>query len=162
MADGGMNTVLTAVLFLAAFLACCCVAYVIGYDRGFRGAPVQERIDTVTVRETLTVYEPKETVRYRDRLVYVPVTDTLSIHDTTYVALQSEVKVYEDTDYRAVVSGVQPRLVEISVYPKTTIITDTKTIRQRWGFAVTAGPGVVWNGSLHAGVGATVGLSYNF
>lgn len=159
-----MNTVLTAVLFLAAFLACCCVAYVIGYDRGFRGAPVRERIDTVTVRETLTFYEPKETVRYKDRLVYVPVTDSVLVvqHDTTYLALQSERKVYEAEDYRAVISGVQPRLEELSVYPKTTIITDTKTIRQRWGFAVTAGPGVVWNGSLHAGVGATVGISYNF
>lgn len=48
--------------------------------------------------------------------------DTLEIHDTTtqLVYLPREYMVYKDSNYRAVVSGVDPRLDSIEVY-KTTI-----------------------------------------
>lgn len=51
----------------------------------------------------------------------VPI-DTMEIHDTTtqLVYLPREYMVYKDTNYRAVVSGVDPRLDSIEVY-KTTI-----------------------------------------
>lgn len=137
----------------------------LGYKRGYDTAlNLPHESDTVMVRETLTVYEPQEVIKYKDKIIYIPVTDSVlvHVHDTTYIALQSEKKVYEDTDYRAVVSGIYPKLEEISVYPKTITITNTKTVRQHWGWAITAGPGIVWNGTFHAGVGVAAGISYNF
>ena len=60
------------------------------------------------------------------------------------------------------VSGIYPKLEEISVYPKTTVITDTKVVRKRWGLGVTVGPGVMYNGKIHGGVGIVAGLQYQF
>ena len=152
------------ILLVVAILAMCCVSYVIGYDKGGKSAlqPVKVVTDTLVQVETLTVLQPVEKAVYKDRLVYVPVTDTLTVHDTTFVALQAERKVYEDEDYRAVVSGVFPKLEEISVYPKTITISTTRTVRQRWGFGVTAGPGVIYNGKIQGGVGIVAGLQYSF
>ena len=157
-----MKAWLPHILFVLGILACCAVSYFVGYGKGFEQAPVVEKRDTFFRRETLTVYEPKEIIKYRDKLVFVPAIDTIQVHDTTYVALQGEKKVYQGKDYRAVVSGVFPRLEEISVFPKTVTITNTRTIRKRWGFNVTAGPGIVWNGQFHPGVGVVVGFGYSF
>ena len=136
-----------------------------GYRKGYDAAlAIPVKRDTITVRETLTVIEPKEKYVYKDKLVFVPIEtrDTISVHDTTYIALQSEKKIYEDDDYRAVVSGIYPKLEEISVFPKTITITETRNIKKHWGFSVTAGAGVVYNGSLHPGAGIVAGFGYTF
>ncbi len=59
--------------------------------------------------------------------------DTLEIHDTTtqLVYLPREYMVYKDTSYRAVVSGVQPRLDSIEVYRTTITNTITKYVPQK-------------------------------
>ena len=95
-------------------------------------------------------------------MVYVPITDTIHHHDTTYSVLPREYKRYEDESYEALISGIDPLLEWIKVNQKTAYITETKTIRKRWGFSATLGPSVLYNGDWHAGLGATVGFSYNF
>ena len=61
------------------------------------------------------------------------------------IELPREYLVYKDTSYRAVVSGVQPRLDSIEVYSKTITETITKTIqvpdKKRWGFGVNVSAG---------------------
>ena len=56
--------------------------------------------------------------------------DTTLIHDTTtqLVFLPREYLVYKDSSYRAVVSGVQPRLDSMEVYQKTITQTITKYV----------------------------------
>ena len=90
--------------------------------------------------------------------------DTIIAHDTTekLVFLPREYMVYKDSTYRAVVSGVQPRLDSIEVYRKTQVQTITKTIRvpdrKRWGLGIQAGAG--WNGrKVQPYVG--LGVSYD-
>lgn len=78
------------------------------------------------------------------------------------VPMERERKTYETEDYRAVVSGIMPSLDEMAVFPKTVQITTTNTVKKRWTAAVTAGPGMVYDGKVHFGVGVVVGLSYNF
>lgn len=155
------------IIGLAALLALgCWLSYELGRKRAKSGqeGAVTVRVDTLVVRDTLTLTEVKETTRYRDREVYVPVTDTLRLHDTLYVALDREVAVYQGDDYRAVVSGVRPALDTISVYPRTVYITTTQTMteRRRWSFGVTAGPGLLYDGKLHGGMGIVAGLQYSF
>ena len=84
-----MKKYLPCILLITFFLACGAVSYFYGYHRGWGASytPVNERVDTLVIRDTITRLEPQEIVTYKDRIVYVPVTDTLSIHDTTYVAL---------------------------------------------------------------------------
>lgn len=88
--------------------------------------------------------------------------DTLEIHDTTtqLVYLPREYMVYKDTSYRAVVSGVEPRLDSLQIYQKTIKETITKTVKEptRWGLGLQVGAG--WNGKkVQPYVG--VGVQYN-
>lgn len=90
--------------------------------------------------------------------------DTIIAHDTTekLVFLPREYMVYKDSTYRAVVSGVQPRLDSLEIYRPTITNTITKTVVQkkktRWGIGLQAGYG--FDGKkLRPYVGA--GVQYN-
>lgn len=95
-----------------------------------------------------------------------------SLPDTTgvEVPLPIERKVYggkEGDDYRAVVSGIYPKLESIDVYPKTAYITipaqepAKRGVRLSFGF--TAGPGLFWDGKeIKPGAGVAAGLSLTF
>lgn len=77
------------------------------------------RQDTLIVRDTLKFYKPKP-IFVKSEL------DTLYINDTTFIELPKETKVYRDSTYEAQISGFQPNLDYISVFPKTTYITTEK------------------------------------
>lgn len=77
------------------------------------------RQDTLIVRDTLKFYKPKP-IYVKSEL------DTLYINDTTFIELPKETKVYRDSTYEARISGFQPNLDHISVFPKTTYITTEK------------------------------------
>lgn len=134
-----MRKFIPSILFLVAVLGISCVTYFIGYDKGFRQAPVVEVRDTIFKRETLTVYEPKETIKYKDKLVFVPVHDTTLIHahDTTYVALEREHKLYEGENYSAKVSGIDPALDWLKINQQTAYITNTieKPTPYKWSLS---------------------------
>lgn len=124
--------------------------------------------DTVscTIYDTIVFERPAYRVSY--------VTDTVATyfttieHDTVLVDVPIERRVYaEDSVYRAVLSGWRPRLDSLTIYPTTTTVTITNTIlpkSAKWLFGITAGPSVLAtpSGSVHAGLGASVGLTYRF
>lgn len=83
--------------------------------------------DTVFVRDTVREYYPVEVVKETKETIQVAVTDTVRVHDTLYMNLQTEKKIYRGEDYYAEVSGYRPSLDRIDVYPKTTTITQTIT-----------------------------------
>lgn len=122
--------------------------------------------DTVTVirHDTIKIDSPVPVYKYIKETEYVAITDTLIQHDTVthIIQLPREYLVYKDSTYRAVVSGVQPRLDSMEVYQKTVTETITKTItvpdKKRWGLGVNVGAG--WNGQkISPYVG--VGVQYN-
>lgn len=89
--------------------------------------------------------------------------DTVRIGDTL---LHRKRAVYEDSLYRAVVSGyVDPRLDSMTVYPKTVYRTVTNDIyhpvaikpkKKRWGLGLQAGYG--YPGGWHVGAGVNYNL----
>ncbi|MBQ0154754.1 MAG: hypothetical protein KBS70_08255 [Bacteroidales bacterium] len=98
---------------------------------------------------------------------YVAVTDTLRLRDTLFVALPIERKVYEDSTYRAIVSGYHASLDEIQVYQRTQTIYERveRTKKQRWTLGVSAGVGGFYGFTTRrfdVGTGVMVGVSYNF
>lgn len=109
----------------------------------YRNAPadtvVVVRVDTVRVDSPVPVYK------------YIRTWDTVTIchelRDTVkeLIYLPREVMVYKDSTYRAVVSGVQPRLDSIEIYRPTVTSTVTKYVevkkKTRWGLGVQAGAG---------------------
>lgn len=126
----------------------------------YRNAPA----DTVTVirHDTIRVDSPVPVYRY------IRTSDTVTIchelRDTVkeLIFLPREALVYKDSTYRAVVSGVQPRLDSIEIYRPTVTNTVTKYVevqrKTRWGVGLQAGAG--FNGKkVQPYLG--VGLQYN-
>lgn len=99
----------------------------------FRDATKMVQVDTVEVRDTIEIEKPIVKEVTKTEKIYVEVRDTVTIHDTTYVVLQRESKTYKGEDYYAEVSGYEPSLDRIEVYPKTTTIykTETKAEKKR-------------------------------
>ena len=89
--------------------------------------------------------------------------DTIRIGDTL---LHRKQVVYEDSLYRAVVSGyVDPRMDSMTVYPRTVYQTVTNDIyhpvvvkskKKRWGLGLQVGYG--YPGGLYVGVGVSYDL----
>ena len=143
-------------------------AFLIGRHIGLSQAPegaVTVQVDTLTVHDTICVTEPVIVDRIVRDTMLVEVTDYVVVHDTAYVSLPREYVTYQDSLYRAVVSGFIPRLDEITVYPTEKIVTiqTEKTVtvpkRTHWGLGVQAGYGVSSRGELSPYLG--VGVSYN-
>lgn len=152
-----------------ALVACMLVSWQIGRARGYAsgyadGSNIPVKSDTLWRVDTLLIDRPVPVYTTIEKPVYLAVTDTMlvSIHDTTFVALQRTAKGYSGEDYAAQVSGVEPALDWIRVYPKTATITNTVQDTRRWTFGLAAGPGIVWNGKVHGGVGIVAGLQYRF
>lgn len=98
---------------------------------------IETRVYTVKIKEPQLVYVhlkeykffdfPVESVVYRDSLVEVQV--------------PIEEKVFtDDSTYRATVSGFQPNLEEISIFNRTTTVTQTKLVYKKP--IVSVGPAV--------------------
>ena len=154
-------------ILVAALLAA--LLLLSGYLLGRRDCRILEpelivRTDTLRIRDTLLVERPVPVeVRVVDTML-VAVTDTIRLSDTVYLRLPREIKQYEDSLYRAQVSGYRPALDWIEVYPQTEVVTRTIFVdpRKRWGLGLQAGFGAYASGGqvrLAPYVG--VGISYD-
>ena len=133
--------------YLLLFLVVCC-AGAFGLGR-YTAKPVRileerTRVDTLILRDTFTHYVPRPVHTHTRDTVRVPLTEV--IHDTVWIYLPRETKVYEDSRYRAEISGYQPSLDRIDIFTQTEVVTQATTQTQqkkaRWGLGVSAGYGV--------------------
>ena len=133
---------------LGAALALAALLLLSGYLLGRRAcrAPEPElvvQVDTLRIRDTLRIEKPVPVeVRVVDTML-VAVTDTISISDTVYLRIPHEIKQYEDSLFRAQVSGYRPALDWIEVYPQTVYLTKVVKTQdvKRWGIGLQAGYG---------------------
>lgn len=114
--------------------------------------------DTVTVTDTIVreIPVPRTVTVVRIDTCYLPSpTDTVRIP----VAMPIERKTYTTSDYRAVVEGYRPSLVEMQVYQKQQTITQTLPVSsksKRWGVGVQIGYGylpTLNRGTFYIGIG---------
>lgn len=123
------------------------------------------RRDTIvlhdTIREPIPVPVVREIVRYDT--IRIPVGDSLR-GDSVAVSLPIERKTYQTEDYRAVVEGYKPSLVEMEVYQHSAVVTKTVertvTDKKRWGIGIQAGYGYNF-GSGKPGIYVGVGIQYS-
>lgn len=158
----------TIILVLAVLLALAASFLVGGYVGRKSAKSGSGKPDTLLVEhwvhDTIKEYVSKPVeVRY----IYLPVHDTTAVHDTTtirdsvLVEVPIEEKTYVGNDYRAVVRGFQPELVDIYIRQKERIIT--VPYQKRWTFTVgpQAGIGITPNGwQPYLGTGITFGYSF--
>lgn len=125
-----------------------------------------ERVDTLVVRDTIVQEMPVYRTITQVRTEYVPVCDTIRIRDTLFMPVPIERKVYEDSLYRAEVSGYKASLDRIDIYQQERIVKQIETIfvkeRKRWGIGVQAGYGIgIANGMPYLSPYIGIGISYD-
>lgn len=139
---------------LVILLAVVCV---VAWFRPHESLPAEIRtetkVNTVVKVDTLLISAPIAP------LLVFRLTDTIRIGDAV---VHREQAYYEDSLYRAWVSGYRPRLDSLMVFPKTAYRTVTNDIyhtitpkKKRWGLGLQAGYG------YPSGIYAGVGISYN-
>lgn len=131
------------------------------------------RVDTVLLRDTLRISIPAYRATASPRAV------TATHGDSDSITLRAEQRVYADSTFRAVVSGIDPRLDSLTIYPRHPVITMTETrhihtsegaartnaatartavaARSRWSLGITAGATATSHGLTP---GITFGLTY--
>ena len=101
------------------------------------------KTDTITITkiDTITIEKPVLKYKYLTKII----TDTLYNKDSVLVPVQIPItaNVYQDSTYRAVVSGYRASLDTIQVFPLHTYTTITNTItkQRRFNIGVQAGFG---------------------
>ena len=161
------NLKIWAVSILTAFLFGALASYfaVKGHFQAKLATLAPKEIQVVK-RDTLRLNSPilREIHKATHDTIKIVMNDTIVRRDTIY--LEREQRVYEDEDYKAFVSGFQPRLDSIYVYPKTIYETKVST-RKEWRqftYGVQVGVGVVmpFNSSPSFGGYLGFGIGYNF
>ena len=156
--------------FVIAVLLAVGASFGLGYMIACRNVDKpSNRPDTAYITEWVrdTIYEPKDSVVYRTKIVPLPVHDTTALHDTTIVrdSVLVEIpiteKTYASENYRATISGYDPKLVDIWVKKETQVIHIP--YHNHWNVTVgpQAGYGFTPNGwKPYAGIGITAGYSF--
>ncbi len=140
---------------LAILLAVACV---VTWFRPHEPLPAEVRtetkIKTVVKVDTLLISAPMAP------LLVFQLTDTIRLGDTV---VHREQAYYEDSLYRAWVSGYRPRLDSLQIFPRTVYRTVTNDIyhtivpkKKRWGLGLQAGYG--YPCGWYAGVGVSCNL----
>lgn len=154
------------------YLLIAVIALALGVLIGRRNAP--NKPESTIIRDTVTCTVYDTIVRERPVYRYSYIHDTVRTwfttveHDSVMVEVPIERKAYaEDSLYYISISGWKPSLDTLILWPKETTITITNTVKTpapRWSFGVTAGPSVLAtpSGQVHAGLGASIGLTYRF
>lgn len=179
----------TPVFFVLAVLCVCVVSYFagrvkgrrigyeVGYSEGFAaGWAAPHPADTATRTDTVFIDRPVPVSSIPAGVELLPVGTLAQMQarvdsllavrpDTAFVEVPVpiEVRQYADSTYRAQVSGWHPSLDWIEVRKTTQTITSTIVKEApRWSLGVTAGPGLLYDGNLHAGLGIVAGVQFRF
>lgn len=152
------------VILLLAIMAVGC--YAMGYIRARRHYLDAEKIvhvDTLIRCDTIRVESPVE-IRYEKltETLILPKVDTLRLRDTVYLVVDKEIKEYRDSLYYIKVSGYQPNLDYVEVYPRTEVISKTEKTTLKpspWRYGVDVGIDYcrIWNKSITPNIGAEIG-----
>lgn len=159
--DGGGNKVFAYISIVAMAL----LVYVLFWrspGRTDEAAPVR---DTIVIRDTIvmpvaerdtivkTVYRTLPTVEVVER------TDTVVVRDSVMVALPISRKVYEDSTYRATISGYEPILEEMIIKHREVTVQMPKERKKRWNIGPSAGIGFGKDGvTPYVGIGVNYSL----
>lgn len=126
-------------LTLILLIACSIIGFLGGYDYASKHCyNVCTVTDTIVERDTITLVPDTayREVSLGEKVVKVVVRDTLCRTDTVEVSLQFVQREYRDSDYNVWVSGYEPRLDSISVFPRTVTVHERimkKEKARRWG-----------------------------
>lgn len=144
-------------LLLIFVLLICLKCY---YSNREKEEPIQIT-DTITIikRDTITIIKPQPIIRYVDKIVK----DTLYNTDSILVPVDVpiETKVYQDSNYKVIISGYKAELDSIYVFNKNQIqyINKITYKTKKWNVSPSIGLGY---GFYHRKFDMYVGFSVNY
>lgn len=117
------------------------------------------KTDTIRITDTIIITKPMSVVKRITDTIIVHTTDTLMRE--VIVSLPREERVYEDSTFRAVVSGYRPSLDTMQVYQKQSVVKVTERIPpSRWSIGLQGGVGITPKGvQPYLGVGISYRLN---
>lgn len=129
-------------------------------------AALTPKVDTLVISQVRVVEKPVYIEKRICDTMRIAISDTCLVvrHDTTYISLPREQKVYADTSYRAVVSGIEPRLDSLSFAERTKYVYITPQ-KSHWSFGISAGLSTIYSFESRkpdVGAGITLGVQYKF
>lgn len=155
---------------ILAFIAILATGLFAGWFCRGHFAPVVMSItktDTTIVIDTNIYINPPAInieINITDNIIVEPA--DITITNDSLIVLPMQTKTYAGEYYRCQISGYQPRLDWIEVYPETKYITTERTLSyrpKRWGIGIHAGYGIGINeGQVKAFPYVGLGISYNF
>lgn len=154
-----MSSLPKYIAVILALLACFCLGR--RYEKGHNPPLEVLKVDTLVLTQDVFIDRPMPVKTTIVDTVRIPVVKTETIHDTTYVIVGMESKVYEDSLYTAWVSGYRPSLDSIVIhqvnryYP---VYIEQKAERDRFNIGVSGGYGVSKDG-LSPFIGITFGYT---
>ena len=121
------------------------------------------KVDSFIKVDTVTKWYPKPVKIEIKDTIYIPIDSVKTEGDS--ILLPRETKTYEDSTYKAVVSGFHPKLEEITIFPKTYTIEKTKTVtvtkKDHWNYGIGLGAGYgLFNRKFDIYAGFTVGYTF--
>lgn len=124
--------------------------------------PLSSQVDTLYIRDTITRDKPILQVRTAIDTLLVPVTDTLTLRDTIWMQQPREQIAWQDSFAMVYASGIRPQVDSVKHFVTTQVITEripVEVVRKtRWGIGINAGYGASKDG-LTPYVG--IGITYN-
>lgn len=159
-----MKTFVQTISSIAVIAIFALVGFMFGRHLYPKCPPIETRIDTVIVRDTIRDTKLVPVYKYLAR------TDTVWLQipgDTVRVEVEVPIEriVYKTEDYKATIEGFRPKLVDMEVYRQTQYITRTETIkvpdRRRWGIGIQTGYGAVLQENVVLRPYIGVGVQYN-
>ena len=126
-------------------------------------------IDTVEIVKVDSFIKVDTVTKWYPKPVKIEIKDTIYIHSDSIeqsgdsILLPRETKTYEDSTYKAVVSGYKPSLDTLMVFPNTIYIT-TEKVREiekkdrfSWGLQLGVGYGLVHRKpDIYVGIGGQI------
>lgn len=111
------------------------LAWYLGEKRGRQNQYAEDmetfKPDTTFIYDTAWFDRPVPVVTEVVDTFLQEVVDTIQLRDTVFIALPIERKIYEDSLYRAIVSGYKPSLDKIEVFQTTKVVTVNVPVKMK-------------------------------
>ena len=122
------------------------------------------KVDTFIKKDTVTKWYPKPISKIIRDTMYIDKDSIEEVGDS--ILLPREEKTYtDDSTYNVRISGYNPKLEEITIFPKSYIIEKTKTVtvtkKDHWNYGIGVGVGYgLFNRKFDIYAGFTVSYSF--
>lgn len=142
-----------------------CLLFSLFYSKGDKETKKNDRItrvDTIIKRDTIIIDKPQPIYITKTKVVRDTLKTTDTIPQFVEVEVPIETKEYKDSSYYCRISGFQPFLEHLEVYPVQTTITKeiTQYKAKKWNCGIQAGFGYgVFNKKPDLYIG--IGVNYN-